>query len=81
MIANAFRGSIQNTRLFSNFSSFVFSSIIYLSEERKGAYSCLPSKDSLIIHYLYSKDGFTYCHSILHKILHVRLHVYRSIKN
>ena len=26
-------------------------------KKRKGAYSCLPSKNSLIIHYLYSKDG------------------------
>ena len=44
LIANAFRGSIQNTRLFS---SFIFCSIIYLFGKRKGAYSCLPSKDSL----------------------------------
>ena len=42
LIANAFRGSIQNTRLFS-----IFSFIVYLSEKRKGACSCLPSKDSL----------------------------------
>ena len=47
LIANAFRGSIQNTRSFSMFSSFIFYSIIYLFEKRKGAYSCLPSKDSL----------------------------------
>ena len=47
LIANAFRGSIQNTRLFSIISSFIFCSIIYLFEKRKGAYSCLPSKDSL----------------------------------
>ena len=33
MIANAFRGLIQNTRLFSNFSSFIFSSNIHLSEK------------------------------------------------
>ena len=43
------------------------------------AYCCLPSKDSLIIHYLYSKDGFTYGQSIQYKMLLVRLHVYRSI--
>ena len=42
LIANAFRGSIQNRRLFSIFSSFIFCSIIYLFEKRKGAYSCLP---------------------------------------
>ena len=47
LIANAFRGSIHNTRLFSIFSSFIFCSIIYLFEKRKGAYSYLPSKDSL----------------------------------
>ena len=45
LIANAFRGSIQNTRLFSIFSSFIFCSIIYLFEKRKGAHSCLPYKD------------------------------------
>ena len=36
-----------NTRLFLIFSSFIFYSIIYLFEKRKGAYSCLPAKDSL----------------------------------
>ena len=47
-----------------------------------GAYSCLPSKDSLnYSYYLYSKDGFTYTHSIQYKMLLIRLHVYRSIKN
>ena len=30
LIAKAFRGSIQNTRLFSTFYSFIFCSIIYL---------------------------------------------------
>ena len=34
--ANAFRGWIQDTRLFSIFSSFIFCSIIYLFEKRKG---------------------------------------------
>ena len=47
LIANAFQGSIQDTRLFSIFFSFIFCSIIYLFEKWKGAYSCLPSKDSL----------------------------------
>ena len=47
LIAKDFRGSIQNTRLFSKLSSFTFCSIIYLFEKRKGVYSCLPSKDSL----------------------------------
>ena len=47
LIENAFRGSIQNTRLFSVFFLHLFYSIIYLFEKRKGAYSCLPSKDSL----------------------------------
>ena len=47
LIANAFRGSVQNTRLFSIFSSHIFYSIIYLFKKRKGAYSCLPSKDTL----------------------------------
>ena len=47
LTANAFRGSIQNTRLFSIFSSFIFCSIIHFFEKRKGVYYCLPSKDSL----------------------------------
>ena len=42
LIANDFRGSIQHTRSFSIFSSFIFCSI----EKRKGAYYCLLSKDS-----------------------------------
>ena len=61
------------------FFSFIFCSIIYLFEKQKGACCCLPSKDSLIIHYLYSKDGFTYGQSIQYKMLLVRLHVYRSV--
>ena len=79
LIATAFRGSIQNTRLFSIFSLFIFCSIIHLFEKQNGAHCCLPSKDSLIIHYLYSKDVFTYGQYIQYKMLPVRLHVYRSI--
>ena len=79
LIANAFRGSIQDTRLFSIFSLFIFCSIIYLFEKQNGAYCCLPSKDSLIIHYLYSKDGFNYSQSIQYKMLLVCLHFFRSI--
>ena len=72
LIANAFRGSIQNTRSCS---------IIYLFEKRKGAYSCLPSKDSLnymysCIHYLYSKDSFTYGHSIQYKKCFLFVYIY-----
>ena len=47
LIANDFRGSIQNTRLFSIFSSFIFCCTIYLFEKWKGAYSCLHPKGSL----------------------------------
>ena len=47
LIANAFRGWIKNTKLISIFSSFIFCFIIYVFEKRTGAYSCLPSKDSL----------------------------------
>ena len=72
LIANAFRRSIENTRLFSIFSLFIFCSIIYRFKKKKGAYSCLSSKDSLIILYLYSKDGFTYGKSIQYKMLLVR---------
>ena len=39
LIANVFRGSIQNTRLLSIFLSFIFCSIFYLFDKRKGAYS------------------------------------------
>ena len=59
------------------FRYFLF---FYLFEKQNGAYCCLPSKDSLTIHYLYSKGGFTYGQSIQYKMLLVRLHVYRSIK-
>ena len=52
LIANAFRRSIQNTRLFSIFS-FIFCSFIYLLEKRKEAYSCLPSKDNLNYSYIF----------------------------
>ena len=79
LIANAFRGPIQNTRLFSMFSLFIFCSIIYLFEKQNGAYCCLPSKDSSIIHYISSKDSFTYGQCIQYEMLLVRLHVYRSV--
>ena len=74
-IANAFQGSIQNTRLFSIYSSFIFCSIINLFEKRKGAYSCLPSKDSLNYSLFLFKDGFTYGPSIQYKMLLVRLYI------
>ena len=47
LITNAFRGSIQNKRLFSIFSSFIVCSIIYLFDSPNEAYSCLPSEDGL----------------------------------
>ena len=78
LIAIAFRGSIQNRRLFSIFSSFIFCSIIYQFEKRTGLILANPQRIVLIIHYLYSNDGFTYGHSNLYKMLLVRLH--RSIK-
>ena len=53
--------------------SFIF------SKNWRGAHSCLPSKDSIIIRYLYSEDGFTYGHSIQYKMILLHLHVYRSI--
>ena len=55
--------------------SFIF------SKNEKGAYSCLPSRDSLNYSLSYSKDGFTYGHSVQYKMLPVRLHVYRSIES
>ena len=77
-----FEGRCKTLYYFRYFLLFIylFIYLFYLFEKQNGAYCCLPSKDSLIIHYLYSKDGFTYGHSILYKMLLVRLHVYRSIK-
>ena len=48
-------------------------------QKTEWAYSCLPSKDSYIIHYIHSKHGFIHGHSIQYKMLLVHLHVYRSI--
>ena len=42
-----FEGRYKTQDYFLFFFSFIFCSIIYLFEKRKGAYSCLPSKDSL----------------------------------
>ena len=49
-------------------------------KNRMGLILAYPQRIVLIIHYLYSKDGFTYGHSIQYKMLLVRLHVNRSIK-
>ena len=54
--------------------SFIF------SKNRRGLIFAYPQRIVCIIHYLYSKDGFTYGHSIQYKMLFVRLHVFRSIK-
>ena len=74
-----FEGRYKTQDYFRYFLLFIFCSIIYLFEKQNGAYYCLLSKDSLIIHYLYSKDGFTYGQSIQYKMFLVRLNVYRSI--
>ena len=44
LIANAFRGSIQNTRLFSIFSSLIFCSIIYVFKKTEGGLFLLTLK-------------------------------------
>ena len=54
---------------------FSVPSLIFSKNGGGGAYSYLPSKDSLTIHYLYSKVGSTYGHSIQYKMLLVRLHI------
>ena len=69
------------TQDYFRFFLYLFCSILHLSEKQNGAYCCLPSKNRLVIHYLYSKDGFTYDQSIQYKMLLVRLHVYRSINS
>ena len=50
LIANAFRGSMQNT-------IFLLCSIIYLSENGRRLILSYPQRIVQIIHYLYSKDG------------------------
>ena len=54
--------------------SFIF------SKNGRGLIPPYPQRIVKIIHYLYSKDGFTYGHSIQYKMLLVRLHLYRFIK-
>ena len=53
---------------------------MYLFDKQKVAYFCLLSKDSLNYSLTYSKDGFTYGHSVQYIMLLVRLHVYNYIK-
>ena len=53
---------------------------MHLFEKRKGPILAYLQRIVYIIHYLYSKDGFTYVHSIQYKMLLVCLHVYRYIK-
>ena len=55
--------------------SFIF------SKNRRGLILGYAHRIVLIIHYLYSKDGFTYGHSFQYKMLLVSLHESRSIKN
>ena len=50
------------------------------SKNRRGLILVYPQRIAEPIHYLYSKDSFTYGHSIQYKMLLVRLHIYRSIK-
>ena len=51
--------------------SFIFS--------KKGMWLILAYPQRIIICYRYSKEGFTYGHSIHYKMVLVRLPVYRSI--
>ena len=46
----------------------------------RGFILAYPKMIVKIIHYRYSKDSFTYGHSIQYKMLLVRLHIYRFIK-
>ena len=49
--------------------SFIF------SKNKIGLILAYPQRIVEIFHYLYSKDGFTYRHSIQYKMLLVRLHI------
>ena len=53
--------------------SFIF------SKNRMGLIVAYPQRIIKIIHYLYSKDSFTYGQSIQYKMFLDHLHVYRSI--
>ena len=59
---------------------YFFCSIIYLFEKRKGAYSCLPSKDSLNYSLSLFKGWFHLWSFYSYKMLLARLHIQRSIK-
>ena len=60
------------------FDIFFIPSFIF-SKNGKGLILAYHQRIVKIIHYLYSKDSFTYGHSIQYKMLLVSLHVYRSI--
>ena len=80
LIANAFRGSILNTRLcIILFNYLLFHHLSFRKTE--GSLFLLTLRIVWIIHCLYSKDGFTYGHSVQYKMLLVRLHVYRCMKS
>ena len=61
------------------FYSFILCSIIYLFEKRKGAYCCLPSKDSLNDSLSLSKGLFHLwsLYSVQNAFVH--LHIYRDL--
>ena len=62
------RYKTQNTRLLSILSPYIFSSIIYLLEKTEEGLLLLTLKGQFkLFIYLYSKDGFTYGHSIQYK--------------
>ena len=51
-----------------------------LSKKGRGLILAYRQRIVYVIHYLFSKDGYTYGHSIQYKILLVCLHVHRSLK-
>ena len=77
MNANAFRGSIQNTRLFSIFSSFILCSVIYLFWKTEGGLLLLTLKGyfKLSVIFIQRIVSLINAYSIQYKMLLVRLHV------
>ena len=68
LIANAFRGSIQNKIIFDIF--FIYHLVHHLSflKTERGRYSCLPSKDSLIYSLSLFKGWF---HLLVYMYIHL----------
>ena len=70
-----FKGRYKTQDYFRYFLHLFSVSSFSFSKNGRGLILVYPQRIVLIIHYLYSKDGFTYGHSIQYKMLLVRLHI------